>query len=134
MNRRRLFTTCLVLVLLPAYLMVGMGCKKIVEKVDLSGNWRFSARLNTGEAVNRNFQFIGGTDFGNVIYQGQARGTWMAVEGNECIVVLTYEEGNALHFEQYTGMHQDNREISGDAVIEQGDHEGYGPFTAVKVD
>jgi len=112
-----------------------VGCKKVVEeeKIDLSGNWRFTSKLSNGETLVRDYQFVGGADEGSVFFNGKSIGIFNLVVGGTCYVIVTVDEDRSYVIENYNGSHVTNKEITGDVVLTYSDsNDNYGKFTAVK--
>lgn len=116
-------TTVVMALLMVALISVNVGCKK--RPYDINGTWSVSIFIN-GESYSEQYSFVGSRTDGDVLYYGQALGTY-TVAGDSVNFTLTYyDEDDDYTIETYSGYFDDRNFMQGNFTIFI---EGYGTYS-----
>jgi hypothetical protein len=94
----RLFITLIVIIVLA--LMTLPGCKKAN---DITGTWFITITL-LDETFTDTYTFVGNRNSGDVIWEGQALGTYSVVGDNVSFTLAYYDDEDDYTVEVYNGF------------------------------
>lgn len=101
--------------LMLAGLLVNTGCKK-KDKFDITGVWYFTITL-LGEDFDETYTFVGDDRGGEVLWDGQALGTYSASDGYVDFTLEYLDQDGDYTVEVYRGSFDADDVISGNLTI-----------------
>lgn len=102
-------------VLVLAGLLANTGCKK-KDRFDITGVWYFTITL-LGEDFDETYTFVGDDRGGDVLWEGQALGTYSASDGYVNFTLEYLDQDDDYTVEVYSGSFDTDTIMSGNVVI-----------------
>jgi hypothetical protein len=117
---KKYFTFALIAVLILA-VSLSVGCRR---HYNITGTWVFTIYVE-GDVIDVVYTFVGGREYGEVIYEGQSLGEYTVSGDSVNITLQYYDVDDDYTIETYSGGFDNRNQMSGNFTIYI---EGYGTF------